>query len=597
MDLLSLKSMLDYVANSFLLLVDLDINIMSINPIKIISGSNYIERFIDNYEFKGFITLRPDSECKLISFFDIEYTLKQSNIEDIENHYIIKKYIKVNNENIGCIVITSANSKQAEYLKNNTEYIKKYLTETSNYISESFKWELKVYKDSILQNQMTTVFDFANVGLVIYSDEEGIKQMNAKAKQLLHYENLKVYNILVENMIDLVDSGKLLSDFSTYNLIYRIIDGIIYTIDIHAKVLEERNGKKSVAFMMRGYEKPQKIVMFQHQDIENENMIITQDKSIMKIREKIQAICNYDSNIFIGGESGTGKELFAREIHYNSNRKDKPFVVVNCAAIPENLLESELFGYEEGSFTGAKKGGREGKFILANKGTLFLDEIGDMPLSLQAKLLRVLNDHKVDRIGSEKLIDINVRIISATNKNLEEMINNNEFREDLYYRLNVIPIHIPPLRERRDDILLVSSYYINIFNKKFKKNILGLSQDVVNILNNYDWPGNVRELRNYIEYMVSFENKEIISIDNLPFKLKEYYRKSNDSMPSIKNRGIPFKMSQTNMKLKDILRMVEKQYLDQIISNYEQPLSLESIREICETLDISIAGFYRKIKN
>jgi transcriptional regulator with PAS, ATPase and Fis domain len=596
MDLLSLKSSLDYVVNSFLLLVDLDINIMSINPVKIISGSNNIEKFIDNYEFKGFITLRPDSECKLMSFFDIEYTLKQSNIEDIESHYIMKKHIKVNNENIGCIIITSSNKKQAEYLKNNTEFIKKYLIETSDYISESFKWELKVCKDSILQNQMTTVFDFANVGLVIYSDDEGIKQMNTKAKQLLHYEDLKIYNILIKDMIDLVDSGKLLSDFSTYNLIYRIIDETIYTIDIHAKVLEERSESKSVAFMMRGYEKPQKIVKLQQKYIENENMIITQDKSIIKIREKIQTICNYDSNIFIGGESGTGKELFAREIHYSSNRRNKPFVVVNCAAIPENLLESELFGYEEGSFTGAKKGGREGKFILANNGTLFLDEIGDMPLSLQAKLLRVLSDHKVDKIGSDKLIDINVRIISATNKNLEEMIRNNEFREDLYYRLNVIPIHIPPLRERRDDILLVASHYVNIFNKKFNKNILGLSQDVVNTLNNYDWPGNVRELKNYIEYMVSFENKEIISIDNLPFKIKEYYKKNNDDISSIKSNGIPFKMSQTNMKLKDVLRMVEKQYLDQIISNYEQPLSLESIKEICQTVDISIAGFYRKIK-
>lgn len=596
MDLLSLKSMLDYLVNSFLYLVDLNINIMSINPVKIISGTNNIENFIDNYEFKGFIALRATSECKLMSFFDIDYTLKQSNIENIEHHYIIKKYIKVNNENIGCIIISSSNITQADYLKNNIEFIKKYLNETANYISESFKWERKVYKDSILQNQMTTVFDFANVGLVIYSDDEGIKQMNTKAKQLLHYEDLKIYNVLVKDMIDLVDSGKLLTEYSTYNLIYRIIDETIYTIDIHAKILEERDGNKSVAFMMRSFEKPQKIVRLQQKEIEDEDMIITQDKAMIKIQEKIQTICNFDSNIFIGGESGTGKELFAREIHYSSNRKNKPFIVVNCAAIPENLLESELFGYEEGSFTGAKKGGKVGKFILANHGTLFLDEIGDMPLNLQAKLLRVLNDRKVDRIGSDKLIDIDVRIISATNKNLEEMIRNNEFREDLYYRLNVIPIYIPPLRERRDDILLIASHYINIFNKKFNKNILGLSQDVVNILNNYDWPGNVRELKNYIEYMVGFENKEIISIDNLPYKIKEFYNRNNDNIISNKSSGTPFKMSQTNMKLKDVLKMVEKQYLEQIISNYEQPLSLEAIKEICKTVDISVAGFYRKIK-
>lgn len=596
MDLVSIKKLLDYIADSFLLLVDLDINIMSINPVKIISGTNNIDKFIDNYEFKGFITLRPNSECELISFFDIDYTLKQSDIVDIDSYYIIKKYIKINKENIGCITVTSSNRQQAENIKKNKDFITNYLIKTAEYIKDYFEWEQKVYKDSILQNQMTTVFDFASVGLVIYSDSEGIKQMNSKAKQLLHYENLKVYNILLKDMIDLIESGKLLSEYSTYNLIYRIIDEIIYTIDIHAKILEERNGSKSVAFMMRGHEKPQKIVLLQHQNIEDENMIITQDKVILKIKEKIQAICNYDSNIFIGGESGTGKELFAREIHYNSNRKNKPFIVVNCAAIPENLLESELFGYEEGSFTGAKKGGKEGKFILANNGTLFLDEIGDMPLSLQAKLLRVLSDHKVDRIGSEKLINVNVRIISATNKNLEEMIKNNEFREDLYYRLNVIPIRIPPLRERRDDILIIANYYINLFNSKFKKNILGMSQDVVSILSSYEWPGNVRELKNYIEYMVSFENKEVISVDNLPFKLKKFYEKSSESMPSISTSGTPFKLGQTNMKLKDILKMVEKQYIDKITSNYKQPLSLEDIKDICDTLDISIASYYRKVK-
>jgi transcriptional regulator with PAS, ATPase and Fis domain len=221
-----------------------------------------------------------------------------------------------------------------------------------------------------------------------------------------------------------------------------------------------------------------------------------------------QKISNSDFTVLITGESGTGKELMAQSIHNASSRSKQPFVAVNCAALPENLLESELFGYEGGAFTGALKDGKRGLFEQANNGTIFLDEIGDMPLSLQARILRVLQERQVMRIGSQSIIDINVRILSATNRNLIEIVEQGKFREDLFYRLNVLPINIPPLRDRKEDILLVLSNFI-------KKN-LRLSDEVKSLLLNHDWKGNIRELQNVASYIELMSDEEV-NLENLPF--------------------------------------------------------------------------------
>ena len=230
----------------------------------------------------------------------------------------------------------------------------------------------------------------------------------------------------------------------------------------------------------------------------------------------IKVACS-SSSVMIRGESGTGKELFAQAIHKNSMRKDYNFVSINCAAIPSELLESELFGYEAGAFTGAKKGGKPGKFELAHKGTIFLDEIGDMPIDLQAKILKVIQERSFFRIGGTEEINVDIRIISATNQNLENLVQENKFREDLFFRINVIPIFLPPLRERKEDILLLANYFIDIYKDKLKKNITGLSDQAKNLLKNYDFPGNVRELENMIEYAMNMESEEKITVNNLPF--------------------------------------------------------------------------------
>ena len=244
-------------------------------------------------------------------------------------------------------------------------------------------------------------------------------------------------------------------------------------------------------------------------DFEN---IVAKSQKMQRVLEQISRIANTDSTVYIYGESGTGKELITRAIHLASERKDKHFVAINCAAIPETLLESELFGYEKGAFTGAIRNSK-GLFAHAGGGTIFLDEIGDMPLLTQAKLLRVLQERQFYPVGSQKPVEIDVRVIVATNKNLEAEVKNGSFREDLFYRIHVIPIYLPSLRERKEDIPLLVDHFLKIFSRQMKKKLKGLTPMAMQKLMLYDWPGNVRELENTIEYAVAMTQQDVITED------------------------------------------------------------------------------------
>lgn len=252
----------------------------------------------------------------------------------------------------------------------------------------------------------------------------------------------------------------------------------------------------------------------------NFNNIIGQSEPIKNLLEKLAMVAPSDANVLITGESGTGKELIARAIHLNSNRNQGPFVAVNCAALTETLLESELFGHEKGAFTGADKK-REGRFVSANKGTLFLDEIGEMPITMQPKLLRAIQEGEIQPIGSDKIVKVDVRIIAATNRNLEEEIEKGNFREDLYYRLNVVNLHIPPLRERVEDIPILAKHFLNIYGPKNKKEIKGISPQAMDLLLKYNWPGNVRELENAIEHAVVLCTGDYITEKELPLRIRK----------------------------------------------------------------------------
>lgn len=277
--------------------------------------------------------------------------------------------------------------------------------------------------------------------------------------------------------------------------------------------------------------------------------IIGRDGTMQDVLKIIKKVSNSNSTVLIFGESGTGKELAARAIHHNSPRRDKPFMDINCAAIPETLLESELFGYEKGAFTGASTR-KMGLFESANGGTLFLDEIGDMGIGLQARLLRAIQEREIRRVGGKDNIKIDVRIISATNKNLEGEIKEGRFREDLYYRLNVIAFRIPPLRERMGDLPELVSFFISKYNRSLGKKINGISDNALNLLLNYSWPGNVRQLESVIERAVLLTDVSTIEMDTLPPEISNKPIQIGKIDFDIPNDGISFEELEREVLLK-----------------------------------------------
>lgn len=287
-------------------------------------------------------------------------------------------------------------------------------------------------------------------------------------------------------------------------------------------------------------------------------------------------VANSGSNVLLRGESGTGKELFAQLLHTQSSRRQGSFIKVNCAAVPENLLESELFGYEEGAFTGARKGGKLGKFELADKGTLFLDEIGDMEMAMQAKLLRVIQDREIERLGGSKPRKVDVRLVAATNRDLEAMIRDKQFREDLYYRLNVVTLTIPPLRERMDDLEALIETFIKKFNLQFAQSVTGITAETKNVLMKHRWPGNIRELENIIERAFNMLDGSEIQLKHLP-----NYLQILDG-----REARPF----AGGSLETILNGVEKEALI-----YALDTANGNKVQAAKTLSLSRAGLYKKL--
>ena len=380
--------------------------------------------------------------------------------------------------------------------------------------------------------------------VLIVDDEKGIRFAFARALEKDQYEvfeaetGAQALNILNENQVDLILLDVKLPDMSGIEILKQIKEQGLPSIVIMMSafgdiaiaveamqlgadnfrtkpfnVSEMKNCIRSAienkknSTMLESYKTAEKQKFCQE--------IIGESKAIRYINELIKRIAvSPSTTVLIQGHSGTGKELVARAIHYNSNRKDNRFIEVNCTAIPESLLESELFGHEKGSFTDAKKEHR-GIFEQADGGTLFLDEIGDMPIAMQAKLLRVLQEKRFKRVGGVKNISVDVRVIASTNVNLEEAVKKGTFREDLFYRLKVVPIPLPPLKDRENDALLIARYYLNQFCKEFKKGFQGFTPDAEKALSQYNWPGNIRELKNIIERAVLLETGTFLDVNQL----------------------------------------------------------------------------------
>jgi PAS domain S-box-containing protein len=322
------------------------------------------------------------------------------------------------------------------------------------------------------------------------------------------------------------------------------------------------------------------------------NDLIGKSSTFLATKKLAERISGSNSSVLLIGDSGTGKELFAHAIHNSSMRASLPFVAINCASIPEHLLESELFGYDDGAFTGAKKGGKKGQFEIANNGTLFLDEIGDMPLSMQSKLLRVLQEKEIQRVGGQKSITVDVRIIAATHRDLEMLVEEGKFRQDLYYRLNVIKIEIPPLRERKEDIPLISQSLLKKLEGKFYRKGIELSTVVEERLMEHSWPGNIRELENVLERSINVLDGKTIEMVHLPLYLRDTEPETNFvKAANTQNLETTTKQLLPIFSLKETLAHAEKKaILNALVVTNGNKL------EAAKLLEIGKTSFYEKCK-
>ncbi|MHB1043804.1 MAG: sigma-54-dependent transcriptional regulator [Eubacteriales bacterium] len=311
---------------------------------------------------------------------------------------------------------------------------------------------------------------------------------------------------------------------------------------------------------------------------QNESMLLGQSPRMQALYKDIGRVADRNVTVLILGESGTGKELVSWAIHRNSSRRDRPFVKINCATIPENLLESELFGHEKGSFTSADRR-KQGKFELANRGTILLDEIGEISMSTQVKLLRVLQEKEFERVGGTETLKVDVRILAATNKDLARLVKEGGFREDLFFRLNVVSIWVPPLRERREDIPFLANHFVQKFRGEFNKQITGFSQEAMDLLCRYDWPGNVRELKNACQRAVVMSTGQVILPDDIPFSVQA------------RNQGVETPEYSPGMTLKEIVSDVERQVILKVLQENNWNRSTTA-----EALGINRRSLYAKMK-
>lgn len=491
--------------------------------------------------------------------------------ENCEEFAEVCSPIKIEDQVIGVIGLIAFNEDQREMILENDESTLNFLDKMSDLIATKVLEEENRQRLFMQSEELEFLFNAVNSAIISVDPELRVIKYNQYAKKLF---SVLDKNSQLTSIFKIKDLEKFSNKKTNTNNILEYNDKqFIYTkkpildqgkvIEVVLEIKEMKSIINTVNEMMGDYSK----IMFN--DIIGESALLKQTKKIAKMAS------HSDSTVLIQGESGVGKELFARAIHNESRKKHAPFIALNCAAIPESLIESELFGYAEGSFTGAKKSGRIGKFELANHGTIFLDEIGDLPIHLQSKLLRVIQERQFRRLGSNKIVKVDVRIITATNRDLEQMVSEKQFREDLFYRLNVIPIYVPRLKDRRDDLKALTSHFINKYSEKLNKKINGVSDQVINCFKSFPWKGNVRELENTIEFAINMTEDEMIKKKDLPVKFQKQKRSIVDYVIN------PIEVLERN----EIEKAIEMYGKDTI-----------GYKKAYKALGISRATFYRKIK-
>lgn len=497
--------------------------------------------------------------------------------------------IMQNNKAIGVIGVIAFNEEQRDKIAENNEIYLNFLEKMADLLGAKYSEHKINIEKKMLNDRLIGALNLMNAGIILYDNNGDVLYKNKALTMLLGNIGIvndedfakKVWNnaLLQQKLIEkeYSDPCEIVVEYNKekYSLLASISciktdnnsDEIILTLqDVSRfkKQIEQSIVRNQIKF---GFDN-----------------ILGISERMIETKELAQKAALTDSNVLIYGESGTGKELFARAIHDHSNRAEHLLVPINCGAIPDGLLESELFGHEKGAFTGAYAN-KMGKFEVADNGTVFLDEISEMPFRLQVKLLRIIQEKEICRLGSNKTRKVDVRIIAATNANLMQRIKEGLFREDLYYRLNVIPIYIPPLRERKEDIIYITKYFIKYYSDIFGKDIKGISDEVIDLFMKYTWPGNVRELQSIIECAVNFETDSTIGMEFIGRRIK-----ANNDKNGLTSKYI-------SKDLSAALQNFEKEVIENTVKQYTFLESREDIvQRVCKDLNISRATFYRKVK-
>lgn len=577
-----IKNDIQNIAEAMLSVLDIDVTIVDENLIRIAGTGIYLDKIDERVN--GYSAFKKCLEEQVLIYIDDS---EQNDIcKECSNNGNCKEYAEVccpitlDGYAYGVVGLIAFNEEQSSIITNNAKDLTNFLGKMADLISNKLKAQNKTEELELEKKKLEILLNGMNKAVVSIDTRGNIDKYNVKFRDIFNIEDEELENGNIFQLLDFIKKPSTL-DFEKYktgifyykkqgrNLkgIYNISEIVVknklkgYVIDF----IENKEAIKNYNKINKDY----KITL---------DNIIGNSEIMEHTKQKALIAAKSNSTVLITGESGTGKELFARAIHNHSDRTDYPFVAVNCAAIPDNLLESELFGYEEGAFTGAKKGGKLGKFELAHKGTIFLDEIGDMSLHLQGKLLRVLQERELDKIGGKSNIFIDVRVIVATNKNLEDLVKNGKFREDLYYRLKVIPITLPTLRERKNDIPLLIDYMIKEYAHKLNKDVIGIEDDASKTLVDYTWPGNVRELQNIIEYSINMSTSSLLTLDIIPNNIKAiYYDEKSHKEEEIRT-----------------LEDLEKEEIRKAFNKYKHYKKDKEL--VAKALGISRATLYRKLE-
>lgn len=481
---------------------------------------------------------------------------------------------------IGVIGLVGSSREQKLHILENEMLFLELIEQIADFISVKAMERERALQREALLSTLNATLEHIQQGILILGKDFRVTDCNRAAMEQLETPNLAGERIFLEA------TGDNLAKYTEYSLTalgrqYRLMG-------TYLPVPQPTRAYQSVLIFYRSREIKERYFETAALPAVDKTSILGSSPATLKLKEEISKVARSTSTVLITGESGTGKEMVATSIWRESDRRDKRFIALNCAAIPESIMESELFGYVKGAFTGADPNGRMGKFELANEGVIFLDEIGDMPLYLQSKLLRVLQERKIVRIGSNQLMDIDVRVIAATNKDLKKMVREKRFREDLYYRLDVIPLRVALLRERLEDIEDLTLFYSQRFARKFGKKAPRLTEEVMDALKGYRWPGNVRELENAVEYMVNLMGEDgTLDVSMLPEDIRTRSREA--AAPTENGPG-----KQTGAGQILSLRELEKNAIRQALLQCGNHTAGKAMA--ARKLGIGMATLYRKIQ-